>query len=317
MPLTFDAASEEDGTGTTSPFSWNHTIGIGKDRLLIVAFFISTGVPETVSSVTYGGSTMTKHTNLASPGDAVELFIYYITAPPVGTGAISIITSAGHHLGGMAVSYFGADQNNPIDEGNSARVGTGGSTISANVRGQVGQILVSAMTVDNRNTETNPPNPTSGSGITERIDEWTHSGTTTQTAAGVMGDQLKIAETSSVSYDKPTGEAVLIAFSVRDAVPARSRLVRYMHNTFMSRLAGRPIILDVQGRDMPLPQVEFDQWIRTDGPFFPTPRQFASTIEDPAVTYIESLHIQGERATIETNKDLFLESILDTLGGSS
>jgi len=123
---------------------------------------------------------------------------------------------------------------------------------------------------------------------------------------------------TTVSYDKPTaGPAVILGAALRSAINPRNRLVRYMHNTFMSRLIGRPLVLDIQGREMPLSQIEFDQWIRTDGPFFPTPRRFVSTIEDPAITYIESLNIQGDRAIIETNKDLFLENILDTLGGSS
>jgi len=314
----FDAASEENGAGTSSPFSWSHTIGVGNDRILIVAFFVSTNAPATIGSVTFGSSTMTLLTSTRVDVTEVQLFAYYLTAPPVGVGTITVSTPAAHHFGGMAVSYFNVDQSNPLEAINTSSAITAAATVTVIIRGQLGQTIISAMAVDNRNTETDPPNPTSGSGIIERVDEWTHSGTTTQTAAGIMGEQLKIITLTTVSYDKPTaGPAVILGAALRSAINPRNRLVRYMHNTFMSRLIGRPLVLDIQGREMPLSQIEFDQWIRTDGPFFPTPRRFVSTIEDPAITYIESLNIQGDRAIIETNKDLFLENILDTLGGSS
>ena len=96
----------------------------------------------------------------------------------------------------------------------------------------------------------------------------------------------------------------------------RTRLVRYFHNTFVSRLAGRPIVHDVQGRDIPLEQLETDHWLYGDGPFFPSSSQGASLITEPRAQYIEGISRRGEEAEIVTSKESLLESLLRRLSRS-
>ena len=109
----------------------------------------------------------------------------------------------------------------------------------------------------------------------------------------------------------------VIAAPLRPEAGAQKRVTKYLHNTDMSRKAGSTVILDVLGRQVPIEQIEFDNWMRTDGPFFPTSRKFSSNVEDPATAYIESLRISRNRATIETAKESLLESLFRRLGRSA
>jgi hypothetical protein len=76
-------------------------------------------------------------------------------------------------------------------------------------------------------------------------------------------------------------------------------------------------MIDTLGREVPGEQIQFDNWMRIDGPFFPTTRKFSSNIEDPATAYLESQRISRGKVTIETAKESLFESLIRRLGGSA
>jgi len=95
--------------------------------------------------------------------------------------------------------------------------------------------------------------------------------------------------------------------------PPRIRLVKYLHNTYMSREAGRPIVHDVLGREVPVEQIQADQWLYADGPLFLTSARPQSLISDPRAYYIESLTSRGDKLDIVTAREGLLENLFRRL----
>jgi hypothetical protein len=318
MAIVFDAASIDASSSTGSPFTWSHTITTSDSHRILIVLCIGQDTSITLSNVTYGGNALTALSgSRVNNGGFQEWF--YLANPPTGSNTISVSASGGFHFTGMAVSYTGVDTANPFGVPQTDSGAGVDSTMTANITAVNTSLVISCGMQRDRNTLVDPPNPTSGFGITERANEWSNSGTGTQCTAGSLGDQAGEASTN-VSYDKQSGaneQGTLVAAELKIASSGRTRIVKYLHNTYMSRKAGRPVILDVLGRDVPLEQIEFDNWISTDGPFFPTAKKYASTVEDPATAYIEGLRIRGERATIETVKEAMFVSILNRLSRSA
>jgi hypothetical protein len=106
-----------------------------------------------------------------------------------------------------------------------------------------------------------------------------------------------------------------IAFEQVALVP-RTRLVKYLHNTYISRDAGRPIVHDVLGREVPVEQIQADQWLYADGPLFLTSARPQSLISDPRAYYIESLTSRGDKVDIVTAREGLLENLFRRLSRS-
>jgi hypothetical protein len=97
-------------------------------------------------------------------------------------------------------------------------------------------------------------------------------------------------------------------------VDYRARLVRYLHNTYMSRRAGRPIIRDTLGRELPPEQVEIDNWIFSGGFSYPTPVKYDNLLEDPNTFYAETIDVVEGRLSIGTDRESFLETLIRKMG---
>jgi hypothetical protein len=106
-----------------------------------------------------------------------------------------------------------------------------------------------------------------------------------------------------------------IGFQQGVVVP-RTRLVKYLHNTYISRDAGRPIVHDVLGREVPVEQIQADQWLYADGPLFLTAARPQSLILDPRAYYIESLTSRGDKVDIVTAREGLLENLFRRLSRS-
>lgn len=123
--VTFDAASDSTDQTSTTGFTWNHTVGSGTDRILIVGVSSkdTTDADRVVSGVTFNGVAMTNIRTDDNTGDNVTSDAWYMVAPPVGTYAVAVsfAGTVSNAIAG-AVSFTGVDQSNPID------AQTGGST---------------------------------------------------------------------------------------------------------------------------------------------------------------------------------------------
>src|SRR5438067_10187471 len=139
--ISVDATSSAGASDNASvtQLSWNHTVGSGANRVLVVG--VSTDnemlpvVGNRVLSVTYGGAALTRLGTSVTPVPdskiAVEMFI--LIAPPTGTAQIVVMFSAPgiNNAVGGAVSFTGVCQCTSAGAFVSAASTTGSPALSA------------------------------------------------------------------------------------------------------------------------------------------------------------------------------------------
>jgi len=313
MAVVFDSATTHNETADGSPdtISWSHSVGAaGSNRCLLVGFAMQNS--HTINSVSYAGDTMTLLTSLNTPDNDRKLYVYYLAGPTTGTNSVSVsVTAVTKNCAWTSMSYTGVDQGDPVgtyltDTGNNPSVA---------LAAQEGWMCVDFLGADAavENTTAFCANTSPGAGQTERSCIAVGGGG----ASGALTTSDELGATSTTmswTADGTDYSNALIAVPLKEASAPRGRVVKYLHNTFVSGNAGDVVVLDVLGRQVPVEQIEFDNWMRTDGPFFPTSRKFSSTVEDPATAYVESLRVSRGRATIETAKESLFESLFRRLG---
>lgn len=117
--ITLDAtASGSTPAGGADSVSWSHTVGSGRDRILVVGVANRHG--ET-ASVTYGGQNLVRqvraYSSFVIDGNGSE--IWMLIAPPTGTATIVVTfqqsgTSLSTLIYGGSVSFAGVDQATPV-----------------------------------------------------------------------------------------------------------------------------------------------------------------------------------------------------------
>jgi hypothetical protein len=113
----------------------------------------------------------------------------------------------------------------------------------------------------------------------------------------------------------PNNDSFFMLIAIGPPVIAfRQRLVRYQHNSYQSRDAGRTLIRDVLGRTLPNHDVKPDNFLFAGGPSFITPTKFSSLIVNPATFYLESVQPTEDRVKIETNRESLIQSLFRRLG---
>ena len=112
MAIAVDAVTDQyNGAASSDNITWEHTVGAGSDRILVVTYPESRDV--TIDSITYDGNALTyaKH---ADNGDRAG-YIYYLKDPDVGAANVVItIAVSTTYLQAGAVSLTGVDQATPI-----------------------------------------------------------------------------------------------------------------------------------------------------------------------------------------------------------
>jgi hypothetical protein len=118
-----NSASNYQASGTT--LSWNHVVGTGSNRLIIVSVgvFPSSGQPTTVSSVTCAGNAMTLLStdmdNSNSTYGYLRAYTYYYANPPSGTDNILVTFAADTKSVGGSASFLNVNQTTPIENYNT------------------------------------------------------------------------------------------------------------------------------------------------------------------------------------------------------
>jgi len=109
-----------NGTGGGSFLSFNHTIGAGPNRLLVVSVAVDAGLPNSdVITMTYNGIPMTQAIEHWAPptGAVTSTEIWYLldaNLPPPGLYPIDITTSgSASEIRAGSISVFGAAQQPP------------------------------------------------------------------------------------------------------------------------------------------------------------------------------------------------------------
>src|SRR3990167_934173 len=115
MPISFDAASSFDATSAVSTVSWNHTVGIGANRILLVApgFRTTASSAVVVSTITYGGMGLTRavtSTDQSGVRTKIQEDLWYLLNPASGASSIHVTysnSSLAYIHGAFGVSYSG------------------------------------------------------------------------------------------------------------------------------------------------------------------------------------------------------------------
>lgn len=115
MAIAFDAVTDFDGSLGTS-VSTTHT-GTGSNLFVFVAVRLggASANLETLSSVTYGGNTMTQVQGYVFVSVTENLSLWYLKAPPSGSQTVTA-TWSNPLIGNLKIdTYTGVDQSNPLD----------------------------------------------------------------------------------------------------------------------------------------------------------------------------------------------------------
>jgi hypothetical protein len=131
-----DAVSNSS-TASGSSLTWSHTVGVASNMALVVA--VAVGSSDTVSGVTYAGSSMTQ---LSSKNQGTEtLYLFYKVAPATGANNV-VATFSGTAAGiGLGVSYSNVNQTTPFGTATSSS-GTSGSSSNTVTSTTTSQLIV-------------------------------------------------------------------------------------------------------------------------------------------------------------------------------
>jgi len=137
--VQFVNASSGASAGTTTSFSFQHTVNAGTDRVLIVGGAIRAGAPVAFTSVTYNGIALTPIQGVTGADD-VRAELWYLINPPIGTFNVTLTASANRNLAGGAMTFTGVHQTTPV--GTPASVGGQSNSTSVDVTSASGEMVV-------------------------------------------------------------------------------------------------------------------------------------------------------------------------------
>jgi hypothetical protein len=209
----FDAVSSANAL-TLGTFTWNHTIGGGNNRLLVVGFGFR--ADANVVSVKYNNVILTQ-IRTDSNGTTInnnKTSLWYMAEnnlPPAGTYPIEVVISLASGIVGGATSWTGVNQATPIGNHNGA--GGTASSPSVNVISSPEEIVADVVYVRNSVGVLSLPTLTVGPGQTQRwnLDDTgngrgggsTKSGSATVTMSWTFGNQKNPNWAMSVAAIKP------------------------------------------------------------------------------------------------------------------
>src|SRR5881296_515947 len=143
LPTTVEAAVAVDNvTSSTfntgnSTFSFNHAVGSGANRLLIVG--VTDDNNRGVPSATYNAVAMTAIGSKSNGNLLVSMF--RMVNPPSGTFAVKVTWGGGNNVGEVgAISFTGVDQTTPLGTFVTASAST--TTPTVNVTSAAGELVV-------------------------------------------------------------------------------------------------------------------------------------------------------------------------------
>ncbi len=177
--IAFDQSSSQSGSGVGS-LSWNHNVGNGINRIIIVSIGVEDASLSNanVVGVTYGGAPLTRaaEDNVSSSGVAQNVETWYLLDAGLPNGNATIQVTLGGVSSGVnagAISLENVAQSGP--EAASTNTVVGSSTISTGISTQTdGAWVIDAVGAGDSGSFSD------GSGQTQR---WEESGSTSAAAA--------------------------------------------------------------------------------------------------------------------------------------
>lgn len=121
--ITVDNTSSASTNNAT--LTWPHTVGAGDGRILMVGVAVHNS-GRSVTSATFAGQNLTFIGQSLDGNGKVEVDLYQLLAPPVGTANVTITIDSSDRMSGGAVSFNGVSQRAPL--GSYISAGSSGST---------------------------------------------------------------------------------------------------------------------------------------------------------------------------------------------
>ncbi|MEC5387334.1 DUF4347 domain-containing protein, partial [Uliginosibacterium sp. H3] len=202
MAISLDAVSSSATSGNATSLTWSHTVGSGSNGILIVE--IALRYNAGASSVTYGGTALTKLSSVTDGGGIVTAELWYLKAPASGTKSIVVTLPTTHEFVAGATSFFNVNQTTPF--GTAATNDGSGTTASVTASSASGEIVV-AVAASRQNSSSSV-----GSGQTEL---WTEqNGTLSADAWGSTTSKAGAASVAS-SWTISSSEWAATAVSLK------------------------------------------------------------------------------------------------------
>lgn len=138
LPVTHTTTSQKNFSGSSTTLS--HTVGSESNRLLIVVVGINES-SRTVSSMSYGGTAMTKIHN--SGGTVTRVEMWCLVNPPAGTANVSVTLSGSSGCSMGALNFFNVNQTTPYGAVAAGNSESGAPSVS--VTSTAGQLAIDAI----------------------------------------------------------------------------------------------------------------------------------------------------------------------------
>lgn len=141
--IAVDAGVAGSGTGTS--LTYGHTVS-GSDRILVVGVTLYSDSTQTVSTVTYGGVSLTLISGCTAEQADIRTEQWYLIAPAAGTANVVVTLSAtSGAIASTAVSFTGVDQSTPLGTCVTATGFNAAPTVA--VSSAAGELVVDALAV--------------------------------------------------------------------------------------------------------------------------------------------------------------------------
>ena len=198
-----------------STFSWNHTVGSGSNRILIVSISLRTG-NSTATSVTYGGTPLTIIGAQQGPGNQNRTEMWRLLAPPSGTASVVVTLSGGQHIVGNSISFTGVNQTTPLNTFASSSNTSAAAAVSA--PSGAGQLVIDTVTANgDANTLT------VGSGQTPKWNAVSGSGGASE---ALTDGSIKPGATPTVTMSSTLGVSKPWSMAAVSLIPAATTAVK-------------------------------------------------------------------------------------------
>ena len=111
--------SSSSAMDKTDELVWSHTVAARSNRLLLVGISRAKG-EDGVERVSYRGLALSRLGRQSAPKDENAVELWYLLAPPVGTGNVVVSLEEDRDVVGGAMSFTGVDQGAPFGTFRSA-----------------------------------------------------------------------------------------------------------------------------------------------------------------------------------------------------
>jgi len=303
MSIARDATASHTSYGTAH--SHTHTVtAAGGDRILIafLGFWFPDGT-RACSGMAYGGESLTIDDNVGAING--RLYVAHLVNPPTGANTITAWTTGASIYGTlMTVSYTGVDTTDPI--GTIAKSTFTATSVSNDVTAGDKWVVVDCA----HKQDTDDPG-TPGAGQTSIVGPRSGGTGSGRPACECSEEAGAPSVTMSWSGMIAAKRGNHIAVPLKPAISERARLIKYWASTLDPK--GR--IFDNLGRVVPASLVEYDNWLRNEGPYIMTPKKHPSLIEADSIGYLEAIKFrEGGQAQFVTETETLLESLFRRLG---